>query len=125
MKRIAVPYESGQIFQRFGHAPQFKFYDVLDRRVFREQVVAAPAKKGHTALAAFLKNMSTNTLICDRIGENGKRALETAGIELHTGINGNADDAVKALIEVSFSKKEIADEKRKPGASLDVPISFY
>lgn len=125
MIRIAVPYDNGQIFQRFGHAPQFKFYDVVDRRIFREQVVAAPAKKGHAAISAFLKTMSTNTLICDRIGESGKRVLKTAGIELHSNIDGNADEAVKAFIDATFPKKDVVIEKKKTGNSLDVPISFY
>ena len=100
MKRIAVPYENEQIFQRFGHTPQFKFYDVVGNRILREQVIAASSKKGHTALAGFLRTLSTNTLICDRIGEGGLQALKAAGIEVYSGITGNADDAVKSFVEI-------------------------
>ncbi len=26
--KIAIPYQNGQVFPHFGHAPQFKFYTI-------------------------------------------------------------------------------------------------
>ena len=125
MMRIAIPYENGQIFKRFGHAPQFKFYDVEDGRILREQVIDTPPKKGHAVYAGFLKKMSADVLICDRIGDGGKSALKAADIELYAGIQGNADDAAKALIQGTLSKNDNEKPDRKFADQLNVPISFY
>ena len=123
--RIAIPYDNGQIFKRFGHAAQFKFYDVDGGRIIREQIIDLPPKKGHAVLSDFLKNTSPDLLICDRIGDGGQRELKKAGIELYAGINSDADEAVKAYIEGSLPKKDITNTNKKHGAHLDVPISFY
>ena len=123
--RISVPYENGQIFQRFGHTPQFKFYDVDGGKIIIEQVVLAPAKKGHTVLAGFLKRMSVDVLICDRIGEGGQQALKAAGIGLYPGIRGNADHAVAALVTGNLPDNEVPAERPESGSQPNMPISFY
>ena len=33
MKRIAVTYENGQIFQHFGRTEQFKIYDIENDKI--------------------------------------------------------------------------------------------
>ena len=33
MKKIAVTYENGQVFQHFGRTETFKIYEVLDGKV--------------------------------------------------------------------------------------------
>ena len=124
--RIAVTYHQGQIYPSFGHTPKFKFYDVDNGRIIREQIVDTPARKGHTILAGFLKKMSVDILICNKIGEEGKKPLQAAEIELFSGIKGNADVALKSLIAGTLS----ANETPRPlhnnqEANLIVPISFY
>ena len=96
--RIAVTYENGNIFQHFGHTEQFKFYDVEDGKIVSEQVVV-PAGSGHGALAGFLFAYKVDTLICGGIGGGAQMALAQVGIKLFGGVSGNADEAVKALIE--------------------------
>ncbi len=105
--RIAVPYDKGQIFKRFGHAPQFLFYDAYGNLIFRKQVINTPPKRGHAVIASFLRTLSVDTVICDMIGDGGQQALKVAGIELYGGISGNADQAVKALVAGTLPKKEI------------------
>ena len=104
--RIAVAYDKGQIFKRFGHAPHFIFYDAYGNLVFRKQVINTPPKKGHAIIAGFLKALSVDTVICDSIGDGGQAALKAAGIDLYAGISGNADQAVKALVAGTLPKKE-------------------
>ena len=64
---IAVTYESGQIFQHFGHAQAFKLYDVKDGEVTEARVLPTDGC-GHGALAGFLKAHGADTLICGGIG---------------------------------------------------------
>lgn len=96
--RIAVTFENGNVFQHFGHTEQFKIYDVENGQITKEQV-ADTNGSGHGALAGFLTELGVDTLICGGIGMGAKNALAEAGIQLYGGVTGDADEAVKALIE--------------------------
>lgn len=98
MKRIAVTFENGNVFQHFGHTEMFKFYDVENGEIVSTKVLPTLGQ-GHGALAMFLKINKTDALICGGIGGGAKTALIENGILLFGGVSGNADDAVKALIE--------------------------
>lgn len=95
--RIAVTYENGLVFQHFGHTESFKFYDVEDGKTINE-VVVPTFGSGHGALAGFLSQNNVDTLICGGIGGGAQTALAEAGIKLYGGVNGSADEAVKALL---------------------------
>ena len=95
--RIAVTYENGSIFQHFGHTAHFAVYDVQDGQI-AAKVVLPTMGSGHGALAGFLKNAHVDVLICGGIGGGAQMALQQAGIQLYGGVQGNADDAVNALI---------------------------
>lgn len=94
---IAVTYENGNVFQHFGHTEQFKIYSVDDGKVVGSQVVDTNGS-GHGALAGFLQEYSVDTLICGGIGLGAQMALAEAGIKLYGGVQGNADEAVNALL---------------------------
>lgn len=96
--RVAVTYENGEIFQHFGHTEQFKVYDIKDGKIVHEEIVDTNGQ-GHGALAGFLFGGKVDTLICGGIGGGAQVALSEAGIKLYGGVSGNADEAVKALIE--------------------------
>ena len=91
--KIAVTYENGEVFQHFGHAKSFKFYQVEEGKVTSEEVIDASAS-GHGAMAAFLEENMVNTVICGGLGDGAKDALLEAGIEVVSGVKGNADEAV-------------------------------
>ncbi len=99
---IAVTYENGEVFQHFGHSEFFKIYEVEDGKILKSEVYDTNGQ-GHGALAGFLKNYSVNVLICGGIGGGARTALAQMGIELYPGVSGNADDAVRALIEGNLS----------------------
>ena len=65
--RIAVTYENGEIFQHFGHTEQFKFYDIEEGKIVKEQIVDTNGQ-GHGALAGFLVHEKVDALICGGIG---------------------------------------------------------
>lgn len=95
--RIAVTYENGMIYQHFGHTSQFKVYDIENDTIVKEQIVDTMGQ-GHGALAGFLFNNDVDALICGGIGGGAQMALKEAGIKLYGGASGNADEAVKALM---------------------------
>ena len=101
MKRIAVTYENGLVFQHFGHYKQFKVYDVENGKVVSSQVVST-GERGHGALAGLLAQGGVDTLICGGIGGGARTALAQAGIQLYPGVQGGADQAVEALLAGSL-----------------------
>lgn len=95
--RIAVTYKDGEIFQHFGHTEFFKLYDV-DKGAVVSSVVMATEGAGHGALAALLKHLDVNVLICGGIGGGAQKALAEVGIKFYAGVSGYANDAVDALL---------------------------
>ena len=100
--RIAVTYENGNVFQHFGHTEQFKLYDVENGQIVCSQIVDTNGS-GHGALAGFLKAAEVDALICGGIGMGAQMALAEAGIKLYGGVQGSADEAVKALAEENLN----------------------
>lgn len=95
--KIAVTYESGVIFQHFGHTASFKIYNVENNEVVSSEIVDTEGH-GHGALAGFLAAKGVDTLICGGIGGGAQMALKEAGITVYGGVFGDADDAVQDLL---------------------------
>ena len=96
--KIAVTYLDGNVFGHFGHSEAFKIYDVASCEVRCVQALAAPLS-GHDALAGFLASLGADTLICGGIGMGARVALAEAGITVYGGVEGEADEAVKAFLK--------------------------
>lgn len=97
MKKIAVTYENGEVFQHFGHTEQFKIYEIENGSI-RSSALTGTNGQGHGALGAFLSSLGVDTLICGGIGGGARQALAAANIALYPGVQGSADDAVAALL---------------------------
>ena len=96
--RIAIPFYQGLIFQHFGHAPQFKIYEIENRQVLMEMIVEVE-DKGHDSVTALLRSLDVRVVICGNIGEGAMQALQSAGIVFYGGVTGDADAAITALIQ--------------------------
>ena len=97
MKRIAVTYENGEVFQHFGHTEEFKVYEVEDGKVVSSKIIGSNGS-GHGALAGLLGENRIDVLICGGIGGGAQAALQERGIELCAGASGDADEAVEAYL---------------------------
>ena len=95
--KIAVTYWEGEIFQHFGHTPQFKVYEVENGKVVSAQVIDT-GSSGHGALASLLQGEGIAALVCGGIGGGAQMALAQAGIKFYGGVSGYADDAVEAFL---------------------------
>ena len=95
--KIAVTYENGQVFQHFGRTEQFKVYRVEDGEILSAQVLPTNGT-GHEALADFLAENQSETGICGGVGDGMQAALNIVGIEVISGIQGDADQAVEAYL---------------------------
>ena len=98
MKRIAVTYDNGQVFQHFGRTEQFKVFDVEDDEVVSSQLISSNGE-GHGALAGVLANNTIDVLICGGIGAGAQAALDQAGIEVCAGASGDVDEVVESFLK--------------------------
>ena len=96
--RIAVTYNNGNVFEHFGHAEEFKLYEIADGSVASAEVIGADGH-GHSEMAALMADRGVNILICGGIGDSAKQALDSYGIEVVSGASGSADAAVDAFLK--------------------------
>ena len=50
--KIAIPYQNGQVFPHFGHAPQFKFYTIESGMILHTEVVETAGSGVDTLICA-------------------------------------------------------------------------
>ena len=96
--KIAVTYDNGNIFQHFGRTESFKVYEVENNQVISSEVIGSNGV-GHGALAGLLAEQKVDVLICGGIGGGAQAALAEAGVELCSGAEGDADQAVEAYLK--------------------------
>lgn len=96
--KIAVTYDNGTIFQHFGKTEFFKVYETENNQVVSSEVISSNGT-GHGALAGLLADQSVDVLICGGSGGGAQAALAEAGVELCSGAQGDADQAVEAYLK--------------------------
>lgn len=96
--KIAVTYENGKVFQHFGKTERFKVYEVEEGKVISSEVISSNGE-GHGALAGVLEGQGVDVLICGGLGGGAQAALAEAGIEVCSGAEGDADQAVEAYLK--------------------------
>lgn len=97
MKRIAVTYDNGKVFQHFGRTEAFKVYEVEDEKVVSSEVIRSNGV-GHGALAGLLADHTIDTLICGGIGGGAMAALAEVGIEVCAGAEGDTDEVIETYL---------------------------
>jgi ATP-binding protein involved in chromosome partitioning len=87
MKRVCVPVADGKIFDHFGHAPQFAFFDVDPASGhIGTPSLADPPPHEPGILPEWLAAQRANVVLVGRMGGRAKALLEQCGIEAVTGV---------------------------------------
>jgi predicted Fe-Mo cluster-binding NifX family protein len=95
--KIAVTYEDGNIFQHFGRTQQFKVYEAENGAIVSSKVIGNDGLS-HGGLGEILAREEVEIFICGGIGGGAKEMLSSRGIEVVSGVTGNADKAVEAYL---------------------------
>lgn len=94
--KIAVTCEKGEVFQHFGHTPEFAVFETnADGKTVVGESLIECGDTGHGALAGLLTENGIDILICGGIGGGAVNALAQAGIQ----VVGGAEGAVRAAAE--------------------------
>ena len=100
--KIAVTCENNEVFQHFGHTPEFAVFTVEDGKVVSKRILSCGGT-GHGALAGVLKEGGVDLLICGGIGGGAQMALAEAGVQLIGGASGKVDEVVAAFLKGELS----------------------
>ena len=95
---IAVTSESGEVFQHFGHTPEFTIYETKDGELLGPRVIPT-GENGHGALAGILDALGVEVLICGGIGGGAQMALDEIGAKVVGGASGKVADVVAAFLK--------------------------
>lgn len=104
--KLAVTYAGGDIFQHFGKTEEFKIYEIEDDKVVASTVIGNEGL-GHESLAGLLAEQKVEKLICGGLGQGALDALNSAGIEVISGAEGDADAAVYAYLNGELESKGV------------------
>ena len=102
--KIAVTCENGQVFQHFGHTPEFAIFEVVGKKIISEKLLSS-GESGHGALAGILAEEKVDVLICGGIGGGAINALATAGIQVVGGAEGEGCSRSIAKRHLTGSRK--------------------
>jgi Mrp family chromosome partitioning ATPase/predicted Fe-Mo cluster-binding NifX family protein len=103
---IALPIDNGLINVHFGHADQFLMVTSCHQTIVASKVIT-PAK-GHEELATCLEENNINVVLTQNIGVNMRELLTDRGIEVISGVQG---DAMK--VATLYLRNELKQEESK------------
>ena len=95
--KIAVTCENNQVFQHFGHTPEFAIFEFENDKLVSEKIIST-GESGHGALAGVLAIENVDVVICGGIGGGAVNALANAGIHVVGGADGNVKEVALALV---------------------------
>ncbi len=95
---IAVTTSNGEVFQHFGHTPEFTVYETKGDELLGPRVVPT-GENGHGALAGILDALGVEVLICGGIGGGAQMALDEIGVQVVGGASGKVADVVAAFLK--------------------------
>ena len=103
--KIAVTCENHQVFQHFGHTPEFAVFEARDGKVISEKILST-GESGHGALAALLAEERVDILICGGIGGGAINALKAAFIMVVGGAEGDVREVAEAFVNGTLKVRE-------------------
>lgn len=99
---IAVTSENGEVFQHFGHTPEFTIYETKEDKLLGPRVIPT-GENGHGALAGILDALGVEVLICGGIGGGAQMALDEIGVKVVGGASGKVADVAAAYLKGELS----------------------
>ena len=116
MKKIAVTYDNGNVFQHFGRTEAFKIYEIEYGQIVGSTILESNGI-GHGALATLLAEQTIDTLICGGIGGGAMAALEECGIEVVAGAEGDTDAVMEAYLNGTLESEGVNCDHHGEGHS--------
>lgn len=95
---VAVTHDNGNVGTHFGHAEEFKLYEIFDGEI-ADSAVIQPFGSGHDAVVATMLDYNVSVVICQNIGDGAINGLKDYSISVIPNVTGSCDEAVDAFIK--------------------------
>jgi predicted Fe-Mo cluster-binding NifX family protein len=102
--KIAVACKREMVTEHFGHCEQFFIYDVRNNRIVNSKSTPNPGHKPG-ALPNFLHDMGVNVVISGGMGSRAVEMFCEKGIEVFTGVTGDAFSSVISYLKGSLKSR--------------------
>ncbi len=99
---VAVTHENGKVGKHFGHAKEFKLYEIENGNITDSAVVSNYGEGGHEAACMVMNDYNVAVVICDNIGEGAVDGLQNISVSVIPSVEGTCDDAVEAFLNGSL-----------------------
>lgn len=94
---IAIPYDDGKVFPKFGNHKEIKLYMIEEKGVESSEVLDMSDVKKEE-IGVWLLQKGVNAVLCSEIDATVYGSLTAAGIPALAGITGEADRAIDDLL---------------------------
>jgi len=96
--KIAVASEGKMVTGHFGHCENFNIFEVQENQIIESKSIPNPGHKPGF-LPNFLNDMGVNFIISGGMGGGAVEIFNEKGIEVITGVSGNAEVAVNMYLQ--------------------------
>ncbi len=103
--KIAITCENNEVFQHFGHTPEFAVFETEGDKIVSETRLSS-GETGHGALAGLLAEGGIELLICGGIGGGAINALTNAGIKVVGGATGSVRKVAEDYLAGKLTVRE-------------------
>lgn len=97
MIKIAVASEKELVTEHFGHCINFNIFEAENGKIKKQESVLNPGHKPGF-LPNYLNDMGVNVIISGGMGAGAIEIFNEKGIEVITGVSGEAEVAVKCYL---------------------------
>ena len=103
--KIALPTREGYVDEHFGHCEHFTIFTVDENRhIVAEETFTPPPGCGcKSNVIPTLAGMGVSVLLGGNMGEGARQILESNGIKVYRGCNGEAKSVAKSWLEGSIA----------------------
>lgn len=110
--KIAVASEGEMVAGHFGHCSNFNIYDVEDEEIVKSEKIDNPGHKPGF-LPNFLNEKGVSVIISGGMGQGAIDIFDQNNIEVITGANSRAEDAVKSYIKGELKSSGVVCNKHE------------
>lgn len=89
--KIAMPYLEGRVNEHFGASHEFIVFEAENGKILNRKILTNEISHNHGGLAHMLRTEGVDIVIAGGIGQPMAYALRQRGLEVITGVSGEAE----------------------------------
>jgi len=118
--KIALPARGNLIDGHFGHCEYFRIYTIEGAAILSEEMLTPPAGCGcKSNVVTQLASMGVTMMIAGNMGQGAVNKLESSGIKVIRGVEGDSRTAVNAFLAGKLTDSGVGCSAHEHGHDCD------